>query len=63
MLEGMHSILQSSRNNTLHIIKCQILLDTLEGALQPEMCRIPHVFRYSGCQAKESEAAKCQVWH
>lgn len=38
MLQGMYSILQSNRNNTLHIIKCQILFPALEAELQPEMC-------------------------
>lgn len=38
MLQGMYSILQSNGNNTLHIIKCQILSATLEAELQPEMC-------------------------
>lgn len=38
MLQGMYSTLQSNRNNTLHIIKCQILSATLQAELQPEMC-------------------------
>jgi len=38
MLQGMYSILQSNRNNTPHIIKCQILSATLEAELQPETC-------------------------
>lgn len=36
MLQGLYSIQQSNRNNTLHSIKCQIFYDTPATEQQPK---------------------------